>query len=472
MAEGATKRARREFDYYADAGEEAYEPLALQRGGCEEEHIAQCPKKHPWRVRLAYNSSHALLRAYPWPQFVLGPVSVFHLTGSVGGVRREVYLLGDRHSKKADTVTSETECRGFKDGDRAMHVSMFLSEWLKRTDVFVDVFLEEKRFTTLTSGYPDCFLADVRHKFVLCTQPDKSLCYYDAARIHAIDWNLRAVNIPVFKNPSQLLGALVEHASSWGSSTLTLGIEKVVAGEDLASTFRGRKATILEDMEGAVRRVLESGILEAWSFVVDADTVAGEFMRLRKNWARLNAGVATQLLSIMLPFWASATYDYIIRYVVTLARLVHGRAGAGAEQWLHTEKATAFLKQLRREAQNVNVLYLAIFMDLYALARMFKQFSEEGDDRGPAHATNLIVYAGAAHIDTYVHVLSELGFVSDDGLKVEMQEEACVSTAPLDHWFFPGSRARAELTRTEVSALAELSGGARLGMLRSHGRVH
>jgi serine/threonine protein kinase len=71
------------------------------------------------------------------------------------------------------------------------------------------------------------------------------------------------------------------------------------------------------------------------------------------------------------------------------------------------------------------LIYLeTIIMDLYFFARLFKKFNTLKYPYDPLNAQNIIIFAGQVHIELYVHILKEIGFI--ENIKIISKMENCI----------------------------------------------
>jgi hypothetical protein len=422
------------------------------------DHMTRCPKRHaPW-ARMGFNFwSGQTPTQFPFADYIRGPVKFAHLVYNVGDVRKEVYLFGEVHDRTFENTTPETECAGFVPGtSTSMPVTIFLSEWLRRSEVFVDLFLEHPRFSVVK--FKEGFLNDLAHKMLPCLMPDKSGCAYEAARVHAIDWNAlrnhrRASKVLPRVLYRQLLKK-VAYATSVDNTALLQKakrafrsnfdrfqeawrtpasqrwitwieadqVERFVPGADYETTLAEELATKM------TLALQDDEVSAAWDDqIYDAVEGKQELQRLRKNLSAIKPAFKP-VVPALIRVWSRSTSKEIMKF---FEEVEHSLASFDTNPQDAVQRILFF-------ALEVYDVFYSVFMDLYFIARMFKNY---GSSRyGPADANNMIVYAGYAHTDDYVNALSAVGFTVTTSISAP-DEKACISMADIrSELFFPLTR--------------------------------
>jgi hypothetical protein len=455
----------------------------LRPGDVYFDHMTRCPKRHaPW-ARMGFNFwSGQVPTQFPFADYIQGPVKFAHLVYNVGDVRKEVYLFGERHDRTFENTTPDTECAGFVPGtSTSMHVAIFLSEWLRRSEVFVDLFIEHPLFSS--AKLQDCFLQDLDKKMLPCLLPDKSGCVYEAARVHSIDWNfLRSHEHLTELLPPALYGRFSEKVElaiilgddvllkkttrafrskfnrfqeSWRTPALQRWIDWITLGHvEAFSLGPDYETTLAEELAAKLTLALQGDEVPAgW-----ADYV-GNLIRGKEEWARLRKNLSAikpafkRVVPALIREWSRRTSKHIISL---FQRVEHNLASFQAEpiaSFLGSNLAEVAVQEIVDAAYGVYTIFYNVCMDLYTIARMFKDY---GSSRyGPADANNLIVYAGYAHTDVYVKALRAVGFKATMRIRTS-DLNACIPMADIrGELFFPLTRRVTHVPGGASSAVIE-----------------
>ncbi len=343
------------------------------------------------------------------PDYVWGPVSLMYLTRG----DRTVTLFGEDHSYTPNDSPVESACAklGFAAGKRGMHVSILLSEWLKRVCVPVDLFIEMGmvRGSALDVPRRRAFLDDVRLKFIGCERAKYKThaCTLDgASRVHMIDVSRGSMDTTKYVLQLPSFRGLCRYGVS-----LATYYEKMYKPADTRFFTQPH-----EDVWWPPELdILKTRFFEECSALVlellfaPPKSIGVGVAKICKNWfAMLNSVSsedAAKVWQVLSQTWVEKLWTFVLR---SFYESLLSAYGSYLKLNIYAPFDMSWVKFSAKTMEgyaDYSLQFNTIFMDMYALARMLK--TPQGETRAPQH---IVFYGGNYHATRYSHVFESIGF--------------------------------------------------------------
>jgi len=249
-------------------------------------------------------------------------------------------------------------------------IDTYLDSLLRTSDVFIDVFVETPVLKQINYVDFTSGLAYLRHLFHPCIG-ERSQCPYTNARVHFADLRSTVIDPEANLYRNYFLDILG-------------GIG------DIPIRNKAELITYLGDKAGLVITNKQDPDQDIASFI--AGGIMKHVPRIRRNFKSSRFG--RQLLQFM-----------------------------GQE----------FYNQLSMNRFSP-VSILGPILDMYSLARMFKDFGE-GDGSQPRYANNIVFYGGGMHAEIHSKFMKQVGFRTVEAVMNE-SEDVCINMQAIKQPFF------------------------------------
>ena len=297
--------------------------------------------------------------------FIIGPVSLTEFLATDGS-SKHIYCFGDYHHHDSSSCPSD-------DMQNPIYINDFLRNTiLINSDKIIDLFLEIafiNRESPIKGEniHGDNFITGIENEFKGCFEIDKSNCTFPNLRAHYSD-----IRISAYFNPLTDL-----------STYLTM-YEGIIDSGELS------KAEILSQLLLEIRKIRNT-----LTFPLDINFILG-IPKIKRQLDNIpNLDIKHKLLNFIqskLPIINIEDLDDIFNGVTSDLRL-----------------NIVYFKSMKFKIKVVNlhlklIEFEAKLMDLYLLARIFRQFSDGTE------CNNIIIYTGRVHTKLYNEFFALLGF--------------------------------------------------------------
>lgn len=348
-------------------------------------HMLNCTKRHTAAQRSLFNA--LLHRMDFWiqnsslfPTFILGPHSCTILQKD----NQCVVLFGEQH--RYTTLSAPEECESFIPIHTAVSITNFLQQWLLRTAVQTDVFVEDyyKLTRSLQAPIGLQFATTFRTCLSSLSKP-KSGCYYENVRFHGTDINRDNFDderffADVYAFMTPLARKCIQAAMGKTPPVACDPEELKLQWIRRINRFLPEDVSASKNISKYIRK--EEGESEA----------AYALQKVKRNWnaarAVLSADDAYRMEAVLTQHWSGEMYNTF--------KLFLAEAEACARDPSRTTEEGDDL------ANDLEVIFYSILMDMYTLGRMLKSPSAEKNA--------IIFYGGAYHAEVYSEVFEELGY--------------------------------------------------------------
>ena len=323
----------------------------------------------------------------PIPRFIGGPKNVtVHLSKEYN---KTIYIFGEHHSDMidCDEIFKYESIKEKLDepNSKKMKVEYFLSEFVRTTDVFLDIFFEFPIIPKVEGKYHDNFnslqpnirMDKLLEKFKKCLQRNTRTEECKLARIHYFD--IRIVDEQGKMKVSNLTTYFYHNSAAQFSNFLRSELP------DKLRVFI--KDPIIKKILNELSEPNEERYKDIWLKHLS------DFSHNMKELDRLEKEIIEKIMKYRRS-WIDNVYIIFNNHEYTDEQFV-----------------TAF-ENTYKPVLRINVLYT----DLYTLLRIFKKFKisemkekayKEATDQ-PEKAHNIIIYAGDFHAQTYRKFLKEV----------------------------------------------------------------
>jgi hypothetical protein len=349
----------------------------------------------------------------PMPRFIGGPINLtVHYSKEYN---KMIYIFGEEHSDIVDCdirfgdESSKEEWD--KPNSKKMRVEYFLSEFIRTTDVFLDIFFEfpvvpkeTGKYHDKYDNFPDGRLKNLRDTFKECLQRDTRTEVCSLARIHYFDTRLEDYEGSV-KTSNQLTYfnlAVYNIFDNFFEDEQIKQLKIMIHDPGI----KGLLDELAEKDEKKFKRIW-------FFFLTDISHNAKELDRLEKD-----------------PEMQHKILSFIRKKITKTAMKYKKKINDSVNIIFNNDKYT--VSEFVDAFKLVNDILFSIgahFADLYTLLRVFKTFnlsemkqkaySEATDQPDKAH--NIIIYAGDAHSQTYRKFLEDV--LHFDKIEVAGKEE-------------------------------------------------
>ncbi len=309
-------------------------------------------------TRLVYNHFH---NQKPDNKYVEGPMNCTYWISKK--YNKQIYIFGETHEV-------EKKCKNV-DG---ISIRDYLKKLYETTDVFIDFFLEIEKFN-IDNPYKNrddtTTLEQLRNGFSKCIHPktrqDK---FCSLARTHYIDIRYRS-DIEFVK---------------W---TLYLYI---LDGEDLFKKINKNKISFLNYIESIT--VNKMDFLEQIAYIYE-ELVLKKILKNREYGIEIY-----KYFENIMDFYINIHYDTIKKNALNILKI-------------KGEIDEKIREEYKKEFQDISVFcinMITYMTDAYTLSRIFNEFNTDNNFDGPTTPTNIIIYVGDSHAETYRTFLLTRGF--------------------------------------------------------------
>lgn len=345
-------------------------------------HMLHCKRRHTAAQRSLFNA--LLHRMNFWmqnpslcPSFITGPRMCVTLRRG----DKCVVLFGEEHV--AELGPADKECIGYRAGNTAAVFPVFLKEWLLRTSVQTDVYLEMYYKTDRPEDFGGV-VGLITRTFQTCFTAPKTGCYYENVRFHGTDldrgnlclndggsWEFYAFLTPMVKKAAR---AVLQPGSSFELNKQTVKQLKTQWLKRMNRFLFGRNVQKFIRTSEPVQNV---------EYVLE---------KVRKNWFAFKAAapeaVYKTVEKALLSRWLRRLVDLLDLYLEELHQM---RRDPGRDD-SHKMKLLNYSEDT----------YYAVLMDMYTLGRMLKS-----PVLGPS---TIVFYGGEYHAEVYESVFVKLGY--------------------------------------------------------------
>jgi hypothetical protein len=349
----------------------------------------------------------------PKPRFIGGPknLTVHHSKEH----NKMIYIFGEYHSdivdcdiRFGDESTKET---WDKPNSKKMRVEYFLSEFIRTTDVFLDIFVEfpivpknTGKYHDKYQSFPDGHLKKLLDNFKQCLQPDTRTEVCSLARIHYFDTRLEDYE-GIVKASNRI-------------TNFVLNVNYIFENFFEDERIKQLKICIQEpEIKGLLDELTERDekkFKRIWvNYLTDISHNAKELDRLEKD-----------------PVMQHNILDFIQKEITKKAMKWKTFFNDNVNIIFNNDKHTVleFVNAFELVKNGLNRIG-SRYADLYTLLRVFKTFNmsemkqkayKEATDQ-PDKAHNIIIYAGDSHSQLYRKFLKEV--LDFDKIEVAGKEE-------------------------------------------------
>ena len=355
------------------------------------------------------------LKQKPMPRFIGGPKNLtVHISKEYD---KMIYIFGEYHSDKIDCDVrfgdESSKETWDKPNSKKMRVEYFLSEFIRTTDDFLDIFAEFPIVSKETRKYDDKFTAfppNIRMNKLLdnfkeCLQRDTRTQYCSLARIHYFD--IRYYDDKGIKSVSNSISYFFHNLTS----NFTF-----YSGDELIKQLKiFINVPMIKDVLIELAEPDEENFKKIWvNHLTDLSHNVKELDRLQKNDPKMKDKI--------LHFIEKEITEKVMKYRTSWRENV--RIIFDNHKYTVSDFLSAF-ENIHQTIDIINVLYA----DLYTLLRVFKTFNisemkqkayKQATDQ-PDKAHNIIIYAGDLHSQVYRKFLKEV--LHFDKIEVAGKEE-------------------------------------------------
>lgn len=299
-------------------------------------------------LNIIHNHFNGVL---PSPNYISGPMSLTYQTSEKYNMK--VYIFGEWHGREntCDTLDYAKSSN--------IHISKYLQELFLNSDKFIDFYLEDQMFShgLFLSDFP---LDIIRHDFNNCLHPSKrKSCIFKTVRSHFVD------SRDIFQKSKYIATPVSEFLS------MANGIR------EYPHEFRLSDFSITNELSK-----LES-YKEITNFVIK-DALGVKIIKKELERSDLGEKLIITIIRKILPI--------VYKQYFTI------------EEWKEIFKSD----KIHPRAGYIFTAIGIVFVDIYAIARMFKTFKK--GHNFPQKPRYIIFYGGDAHSLIQRFFLRELGF--------------------------------------------------------------
>lgn len=363
-------------------------------------HMLLCNRRHTAEQRSLFNAllhrmTFWMRHSARFPKFVLGPRMCVTLQKG----NKCVVLFGEEH---ANLRPADTECVGYMPSDSAMAFPAFLKEWLLRTSVQTDVYLEHYyKLIHDRQEIPENYegelylgtLGGIEQTFRVCfnaLSKPKTGCYFENVRFHGADIDRGVFTKEVYGFVTPMVKKAIHAMQSGTAFPLT----------------ESRKVQFKEQWLKRLNRILAGR--QVAKFVATGEpleTVEYALQKVRKNWFAFKAAAPAE--------YKTAEKALLSRWLTRLMALF--------EHYLEVEEG-----RKKTIMDYIEVVFYSVLMDMYTLGRMLKT-----QVVGP-HM--ILFYGGNEHASRYESVFVKLGYTTVEKHPLRRGYN-CIPSSALTHAF-------------------------------------
>ena len=355
------------------------------------------------------------LKQRPMPIFIGGPKNLtVHISKKYD---KMIYIFGEYHSDKIDCDVrfgdESSKETWDKPNSKKMRVEYFLSEFIRTTDDFIDIFAEFPIVSKETGKYDDKFTAyppNIRMNKLLdnfkeCLQRNTRTQDCSLARIHYFD--IRYYDDKGIKS--------VSNSISYFFHNLNYHFTFYSGDEQIKQLKIFINDQIIKDVLNELAEPDEDKFKKIWvNYLTDLSHNVKELDRLQKDDPKMK--------DTILHFIEKEITENVMKYRTSWlknVRIIFDN---------HKHTVSDFLSAFENIHQTIGIIN-ALYADLYTLLRVFKTFNmsemkekayTQATDQ-PVKAHNIIIYAGDLHSQVYRKFLTEV--LDFDKIEVAGKEE-------------------------------------------------
>ena len=353
----------------------------------------------------------------PHPDFIGGPESLtLHWSEKY---QKLIYIFGEHH-------TSEMNCGVYgKKGSEFMSVEYFLSELIRTTDVFLDIYFEfpayrgKKYHASFNPFSKDLRMNKLLERFKTCLQyTTRSADECRFARIHYFDVRLQDLDGSYNSN----------NDISWYRLNVQYIIDNYPNSE-LVGKFK-----FLIENNPKIRFVLESlALTDDKKFLDFCKKQLYDNKYAMKEIGKIPSPLRGQILLFIEKEFEKQGKQHRKFWKKEIPNILK-----------HKSKTDASFLEVFKNIYKYTTTLNSIIADAYALSRMFKDFDMAdiekkayiGATDQPSRAHNIIIYAGDAHSERYREFLKGIGFIQV--AKTGVLNNTCLDMRKFPQPFFSG----------------------------------
>ena len=335
----------------------------------------------------------------PMPRFIGGPKNVtVHLSKEYN---KTIYIFGEHHSDMIDCDEifkyESIKEKWDEPNSKKMKVEYFLTEFVRTTDVFLDIFFEFPIIPKVEGKYHDNFnslqpntrMDKLLEKFKKCLQRNTRTEECKLARIHYFD--IRILDEQGKMKVSNLTTYFYHNSAAQFSNFFRSELP------DKLRVFI--KDPIIKKILNELSEPNEERYKDIWLKHLS------DFSHNMKELDRLDKEMKDKILHFIKKEIIEKIMKYRRSWIANVYIIFNNH------EYTDEQFVTAF-ENTYKPVLRINVLYT----DLYTLLRIFKKFKisemkekayKEATDQ-PEKAHNIIIYAGDFHAQTYRKFLKEV----------------------------------------------------------------
>jgi len=309
-------------------------------------------------------------------EFVKGPCSLSKHKHYNDEINTTIYVFGERHTKEDICDNGSSSSLGIDD---------FLEELIKKTNVFLDIYLElypdDEYYKSVEDDYK---LHLLYKKFNKCINPktrdNLEKCYL--SRFHYGDIR----NIVELGKLEDL--PFIEN--------MTMDQLDILISEDGEAYKLLKKISLMKTEEDVIK------------FAMDDFKIRITNKVLQKEISKCPYGVMivkfcySRLINLDLKRYIISLYTKMIKTCNTLLKQINYYKNNKSLDVLELIKYTLF------EFNNIYISTISYIMDIYLLCRIFRNFKPSEDK--PSFQSNIIIYAGQFHAEAYRDFFTAMNF--------------------------------------------------------------
>ena len=319
------------------------------------------------------------------PRFIAGPFAFLKMHSDV--YSKTIVFFGEDHY---NDVTCE-KMTYFNKTYKPMYINEWLEQYLKNTEVFVDLYIEYERFPTDDNWNDDILISAFAETFKNClnneTRHEHEICVN--SRVHYME---------------------IRNIVRGSKKTLFLSfVNKLAKGYTLNDILKSDRTLNFVKMLKSFKIKRDTSII---SFVQE-EILASVFIHKELRKSYLSEKIKNILFTLILNSFNDSKYS-IDFYI--------------ANEKINPTQALQALKQ-------VMIVAYSSMLEVYMLSRIFKKFQVPEGVYQPVESHNIIVYVGQGHVKGMRLFLDSLGFRTLNDEKFD-EKYRCIDTINLQPYLF------------------------------------